>query len=214
MNIRGFLRRIRDIFAERFDRRPIDTVDGLTRFVGTRAAYIAQTSLYGYLKTRMGTSFQRHFESDTFAPVIRTAAARLFVHCLSDLAVFAVATARVGAPMDGRDAAGLAAQCFRVALAAGLGAADRDAIPADAEAAFEARLAVTDWVRAAEGENAFAGSAAALIECAPVVDEFKALDREIVTNSIRFRWRDVREICRRRTDGAAVLADWRRTEGG
>ena len=60
------------------------------------------------------------------------------------------------------------------------------------------------------GEAAFAGSIDDLIRNAPVVDEFKALDAPIVRNSIRFRWRDVREELRRRLDAAAVAADWRR----
>jgi hypothetical protein len=37
-----------------------------------------------------------------------------------------------------------------------------------------------------------------LLRYAPIVDEFKELDREIVRNSIRFRWRDVRAQLRRR----------------
>ena len=41
---------------------------------------------------------------------------------------------------------------------------------------------------------------------APVIDEYKALDREIVTNSIRFRWRDARDQLRRRLDAPALAA--------
>lgn len=45
-----------------------------------------------------------------------------------------------------------------------------------------------------------------------VINEFKELDREIVTNSIRFRWRDVRETCRRRVDGDEIARDWENSE--
>ena len=52
---------------------PLDTVAALERFVGERAAFVAQTSLYGYLKTRMGMKFPRYFEDPGFAALIRTA---------------------------------------------------------------------------------------------------------------------------------------------
>ena len=55
--------------------------------------------------------------------------------------------------------------------------------------------AATDWAAAAAGEAAFAGSAADLVRVAPVAEEFKALDRPIVRNSMRFRWREVRASC-------------------
>jgi len=64
---RQFAGDLRRAFAERFDRGPIENVESMTRFARTRAAYVAQTSMFGYLKTRMGTSFQRHFEDDEFS---------------------------------------------------------------------------------------------------------------------------------------------------
>jgi len=69
-------------------------------------------------------------------------------------------------------------------------------------------------MNAAAGEAAFAGSVADLIRFAPVVDEFKMLDGKFVANSIRFRWRDVREQFRRRADAAAIVADWRLRSAG
>jgi hypothetical protein len=208
--ISAFYGRLKDAFAERFDRWPFATVNDLVRFASTRAAYVAQTSLYGYLKTRMGTSFQRHFEDETFSGVIRASAVKLFAPCLADLVVFSVATARAGGGLSDAECAALAQRCYAEALGQGVAETDLEHLPADAAASFEARIALMDWDKAAEGENAFRGSAAALIECAPVIDEYKKLDAEIVTNSIRFRWRDVREVGRRRIDGAALAEDWRR----
>lgn len=199
------------VFAERFDRSAIDSVDGLGRFIGTRAAYIAQTSLYGYLKTRMGTSFQRHFEDDEFSRVIRASAIRLFYSCLSDLTVFAVATARTtGTSLTNETAVALARSCFHDGLARGLDGNELALVPPEVFSDFEGRLAATDWDGAAHREAAFGGSVADLIRFAPVIDQYKALDQEVVTNSIRFRWRDVREGLRKRIDGDAIAHDWLR----
>ena len=197
--------------AERFDRRPIDSVETLTHFVQTRSAYVAQTALYGYLKTRMGTRYRDLFQDDVFAGAIRLAAMRIFVSSLGDLTVFAVAVARERGQLGADEAAALAQRCFDEAMRRVLDGEDPGAVPTDMAADFRVRLERTPWPDAAVGENAFAGSAADLVRFAPVIDEFKELDSEIVTNSIRFRWRDVRTQFRRRVDGPALCRAWRRS---
>lgn len=200
---------LRASLEDRFFPRPIGSVDALERFVGTRAAYVAQTSLYGYLKTRMGTRYPEHFNDPVFALSIRAAAVRLFASCAADLTVYAVAVTGAEGRLDAAASAGLAQHCFGGALAAGLGASAGEELPADAPARFAGRAQRTLWAGAARGLDAFAGSADDLIRFAPVTDAFKALDRDIVRNSIRFRWLDVRGQVNRRVDGAAVCADWR-----
>ena len=80
----------RRIFGIRFDKSAIQNFDSLTEFVQTRSAYVAQTSLYGYLKTRMGTRFRQVFEDDKFLPSINLAKWQTYGACLSDLTVFAL----------------------------------------------------------------------------------------------------------------------------
>ena len=186
----------------------------MTRFVRTRSAYIAQTTLYGYLKTRMGTSFRRHFEDEAFSKATRASAVHLYVACLSDLTIFAVATAARDGGLGAEDCAALARRCFRDAMSEGVDEGDWISLPDDAWQRFEERAAATAWPNAALGEAAFAGSADEIIRVAPVIEEFKVLDERIVRNSIRFRWRDVRERLRNRLDGAAVAEDWRRIADG
>ena len=61
------------IFEIRFDKSRIDTIAEFIKFIHTRSAYVAQTSLYGYLKTRMGTRFRIIFEDDAFQEPLNTA---------------------------------------------------------------------------------------------------------------------------------------------
>ncbi|MDH3335917.1 MAG: hypothetical protein OEL50_04660, partial [Rhodospirillaceae bacterium] len=61
----------------------------------------------------------------------------------------------------------------------------------------------------AVGESAFYPSLAALVEWAPIADELKALDEEIVRNSMRFKWKKVRDDLDQLLDADAVMADWR-----
>lgn len=203
------LRPLLPSFRERFGRTPIGTAHDLATFVRTRAAFIAQTTLYGYLKTRMGTSFRYFFEDDRYSASIRIATVKLFTACAADLAIFAAATAAQGSVLDDTEAAALAEFCFRESLAQGIAEVDADHVPTGAFERFAMRAAAAPWHAAAQGEFAFAESPDALIRYAPVVDEFKDLDREIVRNSIRFRWLDVRATLRRRMTPEAVCADWR-----
>ena len=41
-------------------------LDDLENFIQTKSAWVSQVTLYGYLKTRMGTRYVLHFENDEF----------------------------------------------------------------------------------------------------------------------------------------------------
>lgn len=204
-----FIQEMRSALSERLHPKPVDSVEALAEFCRTRSAYIAQTSLFGYLKTRMGTQFRDIFVDDTFSAVIRGASVRLMASCLSDLTIFAVATLHKSHALEAEAARALAVRCFDRALADGVPKGEFEDVSASAPKDFRKRVAKTDWTADAEGPAAFAGSEGDLIRFAPVVDEFKKDDAEIVSNSIRYRWRDVREQFRKRLDAEAVLNDWR-----
>ena len=69
-----------------------------------------------------------------------------------------------------------------------------------------ARCQKADWQDLAEGPNAFQSSADALIRWAPIADELKDLDEEIVRNSIHMRWINVRRDIKDTLKAEAVLA--------
>ena len=201
------------ILKLRFDRSKLGTVDGLVEFVHTRSSYVAQTSLHGYLKARMGTSFRVWFEDEVFSASIRIASVKVFLSCLSDLTVYSVATAGRQAVVDDAVLQALAGHAFRKAALAGLtGQPERDDLDATFDA-FDRRARLENWLAAAEGRTAFSGSEIDLVRYAPVIDEYRELDREIVSNSIRFRWRDIREQIRRRMDGDRLIEDWKARAG-
>jgi hypothetical protein len=196
--------------AIRFDRSPLDSVETLSEFVRTRSSYVAQTSLYGYLKARMGTRFPQFFEDDVFSVSIRIASARLYVSCLGDMTIYAVAYAVKDAGFSNQDAVDLASFCFRTGMERTLVDLDPDAVSPEMSDDFARRAAQTDWAAALDPIPTFAGSERDIIRFAPVIDQFKTLDREIVGNSIRFRWRDVREQLKSRLAADGVADDWRR----
>jgi hypothetical protein len=177
----------------------------LAAFCLQRASYVAQTTLYGYLRTRAGLQHFNLFTDKKFTALLKPARTRLVLVCLDDLAIYAAALVPQASKPQRET---LAAEIFAhgvVHLA--------DELPADelqkARQDFEAHSHLIDWAaRAApdKGVAAFRKSAEALIELAPIVEALKKYDDEIVTNSMHFKWHGVRAQLRERLDGDALLA--------
>ncbi len=103
----------------------------------------------------------------------------------------------------------MARQCYRAALH-DIAAEAPAQVTDDAIAEFERRLADADWRRGALTPENFTESPRALLRWAPIADNLKKFDAEIVENSIKFAWRDIREQFRKRIDAAAIAGDWSR----
>jgi hypothetical protein len=187
---------------------PLDSPECLRHFVSTRAAFMAQKTLYGYLKTRMGTRYPSMFEDEVLIASIDIAKLQVFAACLSDLALYAANRALEGTEVPPEARRDLARACFDQGLADSADAAvGVEAFSAaEAKAAFERRLAFWDWDDGPKGADIFSESPAALVRWAPIAPELKQFDREIVENSIKFKWRDARRDFERRLDAAAVAA--------
>jgi hypothetical protein len=167
---------------------------------------VAQTTLYGYLRTRAGLQHFNLFTEKAFTPLLREARSRLVLVCLEDLAIYAAGLLPNAAAATRCQ---LAIDIFAqgVATLAGHELAEDDL--AKAQKDFEATCQHVAWAaRSApdKGIAAFSKSAEALIEMAPIVDALKKYDDEIVTNSMHFKWHTVRADLRARLDADALLA--------
>jgi hypothetical protein len=177
----------------------------LQRFLETRANLVAQTTLYGYLRTRAGMRYPQLFDDEVFVRSINVAKWQLWLACLADLAVFAggLLASRSNARPE---AVGELMRAVVDAVLAGTG------IPAESGSDFvsgaqqvRARLALCDWLNVPDDDTPFFESPAALVRYAPILEELMQLDAPIVRNSVRFGWQEIRRELRRDLDAAAVL---------
>jgi hypothetical protein len=189
---------------------PIDSVAKLQEFIATRSAYIAQKTLYGYVKTRMGAHYPAMFEDKNIIASLNIAKVQMFVACLSDLTVYAVATALQENDTAKGAHVALARHCYVDSLRRNTEDAPEQFSAQDCIEEFEQRLALTDWLDLGRQLEAFSYSPRALVRWAPIEEKLKRLDREVIENSVKFGWRDIRDQFRRRLDAAAVAADWAR----
>jgi len=183
----------------------IEDRDGLGEFLHSRASYVAQTSLYGYLRTRAGMRYPELFDDDVFVVSINIAKWYVWLECLSDLSVFAGGLLARRHPGRGAEVGRLMEEVVSGILSA-------TGVPEDAGEAFadrawrvRERIAVCDWASVEDGEGPFLESPAALVRYAPIVDELKQLDEGIVRNSVRFRWQGVRRELRKTLDADALM---------
>lgn len=157
----------------------------------------------------MGTKFRPLFEDEVFSAEIHKASVKLFLSCLGDLTVYTVAKLVREGGMTDEEAERLAKYVFRESSRKALAEVPTDRIPPDVNDRFAERLADVHWPAIPDGPEAFLGSERDLVRFAPVTDEFKDLDEEIVTNSIKFRWQDVRAQIRKRLATAPLVDDVR-----
>lgn len=183
---------------------PIDTIEEMRRFARTRASFVGQKKLYEYLKTRIGTRYPTAFENNAFVASINIAKLHVFAACLSDLTVHAVAKATAGSALPHETRTAAAFECFTQGLSETVGSeADADMVETWRDA-FEKRLAGLHWENVAVGHDAFSASPKALVRWAPIADELKRQDAEIVRNSVRFAWNEVIRDFRERADCARL----------
>jgi len=202
------LRLLRDHFAAavRFRGRPVTTRTEFQWFLQSRASFVSQSTLYGYLRARSGSRFPELFDNDTFVQSINIAKWPIWLACLSDLSIFAggLLAARTGAAQE-VVAALMTSSVDAVLAATGVPSEAGPDFPQLADEVRE-RVRGCAWASVRDDDSSFTESPGALVRWAPVVEEFKALDERFVRNSVRFRWQDVRRDLRRDLAAAAVLA--------
>jgi hypothetical protein len=205
-----FLRGAAGMFRFRRERAPIDSVAALDDFVATRSTYLAQKTLYGYVKTRMGIRYPAMFEDKNIIASLNIAKMHVFAACLSDLTIYGVAVALHGLAVGNDERQEMARRCYAAGLRAVTADAPAEFSAQDCIGEFDRRLADTDWQSGARQLENFTRSPRALFKWAPIADELKNFDREIIENSVKYAWRDIREQYQKRIVGEAVGADWQR----
>ena len=194
-------------FRTRGREGPIDTTAKMNQFVASRAAFVTQKKLYGYLKTRMGTRYVSVFRDETFIESVNIAKMQIFAAALSDLTIFCVSKATVGTSIDVSRRQALARECYVQGVDA-----NASQIPDSASvdrwlADFDERLDGLHWENAGVSGDVFEKSPEALVRWAPIAPELKKYDAKIVRNSIRFAWNEVRIDFRSRVDADALHAE-------
>ena len=150
---------------------------------------MTQVSLYGYLKARAGTSYVSLIKDPIFISSMKTARNHIFFACLSDLTLHvlnAIHTRNKQQNFQNLDP--LALLFFTQTLAKAPKEVFESLKREEVIKEFEINLSKYNWNVTDDFHESFSASRSALLKWAPIVEEFKILDEEIVSNSIHFKW--------------------------
>ena len=161
----------------------INSKEDLQNFVQERSAHVTQTTLYGYLKTRIGTRYAIMVEDEKFSNSINIAKWNIYVAAISDLTLYVFSYLIDKKNLKENDAEIIFMNIINNELKNGLD----QKIYENARKKFISKIKSLNWEKF-HSENPFKDSGSALYNWSPIADELKVLDKEIVLNSIKLKW--------------------------
>ena len=185
---RGLLKLVLPLTKFLVRQNRIDEIESLRSFVSSRSSYMAQVSLYGYLKARAGTQYVSLIKDPLFASSMKTARNRIFFACLMDLTLHVFKKIHSRKKQNIQNLDSFARQFFIQTLAKVPEEVFESLERKEVILEFEKHLRRHNWTSTDDSHESFSGSRSALLKWAPVVEEFKIQDEEIVSNSIHFKW--------------------------
>ena len=172
------------LFKAFIPKTKIGNLDELEDFIQSKSAWVTQVTLYGYLKTRMGTRYVLHFENDKFMASVNLAKWNIYAVALQDLTFFTFSYLKTNLNYQAIDKA---KEIFLKILDDETTNKMPLVIIEEAKKNFNERLQKINW-STYYNDLPFNPSALSLYKWAPIADELKSLDRKIVLNSVILKW--------------------------
>ena len=172
------------LFKAFIPKTKISNLDELEDFIQSKAAWVTQVTLYGYLKTRMGTRYVLHFENDKFMTSVNSAKWNIYSVALQDLTFFIFSYLKTNFNYQDINKS---KEIFLKILDDETANKMPLEIIQEAKKNFNERFENINWDNY-YNDLPFNPSALSLYKWAPIADELKELDRKIVLNSVILKW--------------------------
>ena len=184
LTLRDFKIYLFAMFKAFIPKKKIKNLDHLEEFIQTKSAWVTQVTLYNYLKTRMGTRYVLHFENDVFMGSVNLAKWNIYSVSLQDLTFFTFSYLNVNFNFQEINKA---KEIFNKILDDEISNKMPLDIIESARKSFDERLEKINWNEYYQ-DLPFNPSALSLYKWAPIAEELKTLDRQIVLNSMILKW--------------------------
>jgi len=168
-------------FTNKF--RNINSKEDLKNFIQERSAHVTQTTLYGYIKTRIGTRYAMMFEDEIFSKSINLAKWNIYMAAISDCTLYVFSYLIDKKNLKQNDALEIFIEIIQNEKNNGLD----EKLFENTKIEFNQRLKEIHWTNYHQN-NPFKNSSLALYKWSPIADNLKVLDKEIVLNSIKLKW--------------------------
>jgi len=184
------------LFKAFIPKKKIKNFDELEEFIQTKSAWVSQVTLYGYLKTRMGTRYVLHFENDEFMKSVNLAKWNIYAVALQDLTFFTFSFLKKNFSLNEIDKA---KEIFFKILDDEISNQMPLKIIEEAKKSFNEKFVKINW-NDYFSNIPFNQSALSLYEWAPIAEELKSLDKKIVLNSVILKWDIIKKEFRERIE--------------
>ena len=172
------------LFKAFIPKKKLSNLDELESFIQSKSAWVTQVTLYGYLKTRMGTRYVLHFENDKFMSSVNLAKWNMYSVAIQDLTFFTFSYLKANLNYNQVEKA---KEIFFKILDDEISNKMPLEIIDEAKKNFNERLQNVNW-DTYFNNLPFNESALSLYKWAPISEELKSLDRKIVLNSVILKW--------------------------
>ena len=177
------------LFKAFIPKKKIKNISDVKEFIQKKSAWVSQVTLYGYLKTRMGTRYVLHFDNEVLLKSINKAKWNIYSVALQDLTFFIFSYLNV---FFNSQEFGNARKIYEAILDDEIS----NGMPIDViekgKKSFDERLKKVNW-KTHFKSLPFNDSALSLYEWAPIAEELKTLDRKIVLNSMILKWDNIKD---------------------
>ena len=161
----------------------INSKEDLKNFIQERSAHVTQTTLYGYIKTRIGSRYAMMFEDEVFLKSINLAKWNIYMAALTDCTFYVFSYLIDKKNLKQNDALEIFTQIIENEKSNGL----EDKLFEKTKLEFNEKLKEVDWKKYHQ-DNPFKNSGLSLLKWSPIADNLKVFDKEIVLNSIKLKW--------------------------
>ena len=172
-------------FTNKF--KKISSIEQLKNFIQERSAHVTQTTLFGYIKTRIGSRYALMFEDKVFSVSLNIAKWNIYMTALSDCTLYTFSYLIDQKNLKQNDAEQVYISILEKEKNNGL----EDKLFNSSISDFKQRLRDIDWNNYYK-EKPFLNSGLALYNWSPIADNLKTLDKIIVLNSIKLKWNVVK----------------------
>ena len=156
----------------------------LENFIQERSAHVTQTTLYGYLKTRIGVKYIAMMEDEKFLQSINIAKWNIYMVALADCAFYVFSYLISEKNLRENNCKEIFLKILEDEKLNGLS----DEIFESGKKNFLKRIETVNFSNY-HLDDPFKESGEALYYWSPIADELKSLDKKIVLNSIHLKWR-------------------------
>jgi hypothetical protein len=183
------------LFKAFIPKKKLKDLNDFEEFIQTKSAWVAQVTLYSYLKTRMGTRYVLHFDNDEFMTSVNLAKWNIYAVALQDLTFYVFSFLKIKFNYQNLEKA---KETFLNILDDEVSNKMPLDIIKETKKTFDERLSKINWDNQIN-DYPFNQSALALYKWAPIADELKNLDRQIVLNSVILKWDIIKKELGERT---------------